>query len=247
MSNSNDDKPTVSVPMRLAPAVSGILAEQNALTPIVLQNETPSSEQLNEMLASGGGNLSTPQAEATVKRIPQVMKELFALAHPVKIKGLGTFSLKAKGKYDSDGRLFEGTKLQFKLGFRPSKSFRQFLETLTGTVVEATVKAPKVKSVTDALSDSINSVVTPGGMIKVVGTDMKFKALMSDEGAFFRESGDASGKAFKVMRYLDNKDARLTCEVPELEPGSYILEIRKRYKGCKTLRVGRFQTLLTVE
>ncbi len=230
--------------VRLTSAVATELAEQNILTPMVVCKDAPSDEQFSQMLSGGGGDLSAAQAAACLRRLPEVMMDMLGLGHQVKIPKLGTFKLRAKGKFAKDGQPVEGSELTFKLSFLPCATWKKYLKNLQASIIRRPTRVPIIDDVDDAAGAARTGCITPGVSMKITGSDLKFNLLQSDEGVFFVEEG--TGQVVRATAFLDNRGTRLTCGVPELKSGStYILSVRKRFHGCKTLRIGYYQTPLT--
>ncbi len=227
------------IQIKLMPAVAQRLAQDNLLTPITIAKGAPSPEQFNAMLSSGGGNLSLAQAAACTRRLPEVMKELLSLGHQAAIPGLGVFRLIGRGIFDQDGQELPGHELSFSLNFLPNPDFKAFLKTLQAEVVETGVRAPVLRALTDAETASLNTAVTPKSMAKITGKNLRFNALAADEGLFFIPVDGSGLKEMRAVKFLDNRNGRLTFEVPALSAGAdYRVEVRKRFVNCKTLRVG---------
>ena len=86
-------------------------------------------------------------------------------------------------------------------------------------------------------------MATPNGLGGLQGSHLRFDEAMDDEGVFFIDQDKAETKALTI---LYNQPARLVFSIPELEPGTYAVEVRTRLHGSKRLRTGRLDATLEV-
>lgn len=112
----------------------------------------------------------------------------------------------------------------------------------TGTVI---------MKVINHLTSAINSTITPGNAIVIVGDRLKIEADEANEagaGIFFINT--ATDERIKALQILSNKEKELIVMVPNLIPGDYQLElVTQATRGTllKNLRSESFDKLLTVE
>lgn len=109
--------------------------------------------------------------------------------------------------------------------------------------VSKSLPSPDVQAFVDVNSDSSNSILTPGGIGKVEGSELKFDTSLAGDGVFFI---DAGGNATKAEVYALVTEGRIMFMVPELSAGEYTLEVRRSYTQNNSVRVGQLQETLTV-
>jgi hypothetical protein len=97
------------------------------------------------------------------------------------------------------------------------------------------------------MSDTVNDVITPGGVVQLRGGKLKFLADQPDNGIFLLGENETE---FKVLTIVENKPARLIAVLPaDLPKGEYFIELRTSFttgKPAKTLKRGRYNKILSV-
>jgi hypothetical protein len=103
--------------------------------------------------------------------------------------------------------------------------------------------------VKDVTSGSLNETLTPGGIIQLRGSRLKFLADVDTNGIFLLPEG---GGETKLTVVAENKPGRLMAQIPaDQAKGTYYLEVRSNFTGgtehlSKTLKVGRCGKPLTI-
>ena len=96
-----------------------------------------------------------------------------------------------------------------------------------------------IDEIVDVHTDSLNSVLTPGGMAHIMGNKIKVEGSDPAVGVWF--VSEAAGNArTKVTENLGlNKSAEIMALIPVLSAGTYILEIVTQYAGGTPLKEPR--------
>jgi hypothetical protein len=91
-----------------------------------------------------------------------------------------------------------------------------------------------IDEITDVHTDSLNSALTPGGMLRISGSKIKIEGGSADVGLWF-VSQDAGNPRTKVTENLGlNKAAEVMALIPPLAAGTYKLEIVTNFAGGST-------------
>ena len=105
---------------------------------------------------------------------------------------------------------------------------------------------PYITEVTDIVTGTVNTTLTKGGVVQLVGARLKFDAKDAAQGIFFVPE---TGEAVRAAVIAENKPARLMAIIPDLAAGTYYVEVRTKVdtkgKTLKTLKTGRFNKPLT--
>jgi len=115
--------------------------------------------------------------------------------------------------------------------------------------VQVADPVPYIVEVKDIVSGSVNEHLTPGGVIQLRGSRLKFIEANATNGAFLL---NITGAQYKASVVVENKPGRLIVMLPaDLPPGIYMLEVRTTYSQsgtheCLQLKVGRYLKMLTV-
>ena len=107
---------------------------------------------------------------------------------------------------------------------------------------------PYITEVTDIVTGTVNTTLTKGGVVQLVGSRLKFDAKDTAQGIFFVPE---TGEAVRAAVIAENKPARLMAIIPaDLAAGTYYIEVRSKHSGggkpLKAVKAGRFAKPLTV-
>ena len=106
---------------------------------------------------------------------------------------------------------------------------------------------PYILEVKDILSDSVNDILTPGGVIQLRGCKLKLAPTIPEDGIYLTEE---NGAVVKLATLVENKPARLMAMIPaDLPQGIYTLEVKASATAGKPLKApkkGVFNKPLTV-
>jgi hypothetical protein len=107
---------------------------------------------------------------------------------------------------------------------------------------------PHILEVKDITSDTVNELITPGGVIQLRGGRLKFFPDVENNGIFLINE---QGGEIKFSTVVENKPARLIAVLPANIPqGDYFIEVRTSCsttgKPMKSLKMGRYNKILTV-
>lgn len=107
----------------------------------------------------------------------------------------------------------------------------------------ATELRPHLLQFTDLQTDSVNSLLSPGGMGQIVGYRLMVDSSDPKQGIFFRE---ADGTAIRVDVVGRNRPDELMFRIPPLAAGDYVLEVHTKIQGSDKVRTGKLESPLTV-
>jgi len=149
-----------------------------------------------------------------------------------------------KGIFNGQDDTFDPSRHQVRASVSPGSRFRKAMdERAQPSKQEAVLPRPSLLEFTDLNSEERNSVLTPGGMGKMVGHRLKFDAEDPAQGIFFLA---AEGGETRVAVVGRNKPAELMFMIPaDLAAGDYTLEVRAGF-GEEEIRSGALKVPLTV-
>lgn len=111
--------------------------------------------------------------------------------------------------------------------------------------VASSLPWPELVEFTDVKTRTTNTILTPGNIGQVVGSELKFDVENADEGVFFIST--ATGTETKVDVIASRTEGKLVFHVPAgLTAGDYRLEVRKGYGNAATIRSGALSEALQV-
>ena len=105
--------------------------------------------------------------------------------------------------------------------------------------------SPELLEFTDINTQTINTLITPGGIGKITGSELKFNPANPLEGLFLV---DSAGAATQVSIFATRTEGTLMFSIPStLGIGSYTPEVRKGYGANASLRTGVLNEPVTVD
>jgi len=111
------------------------------------------------------------------------------------------------------------------------------------TTFDASGKEPLILQYYDVSTGTTNETVTVGGTGKLHGSRLTFNPEINDEGVFFIYNNTE----LKVDKIKTNHPGELVFEVPEMETGTYYIELRTRLNDkTSNIHVSRFIKSLDV-
>ncbi len=189
---------------------------------------------------------------STVTRadIVSVLEDFFTAVENMVLEGMNVntpganFGASVKGVFDGAGDSYNIARHQVVATVTPGKRFRAAVKENAQLVKgEASKPMPNPIEFTDINSGERNSIVTPGGMGRVIGSRLKVDTDDASQGVFFVA---ADGTATQVEVLGQNKPAELLFLIPSLSAGDYTLEVRASVYGSRDIRTGGLPQTLTV-
>jgi hypothetical protein len=148
-----------------------------------------------------------------------------------------------KGAMDS----FDPKRHSVKLNINPGTILREAARKIKTEKVIVAESLPHILEVKDVMSDTVNDTITPGGVIQLRGSKLKFLTDQPDNGIFLLGENETE---IKLVTIVENKPARLIAVLPaDLPQGEYFIELRTSFttgKPAKTLKRGRYGKQLTI-
>ncbi len=155
------------------------------------------------------------------------------------------YGASVKGVFDGQADSFDPSRHQPRATVSPGSRLRKAIRERGQAVKQEAVRpTPNPLEYTDVNSGERNSVLTPGGMGRVVGHRLKFDPADAKQGIFFVAEG---GGAVRVDVVGCNKPGELMFLVPAvMASGDYTLEVRAVLPQREDVRTGALEATLTV-
>ncbi len=205
--------------------------------------------KLAKLIAAEGTTVSEADVLAVLRNLGKVIVNEVMHGMAVEIPGVGSIHLHAGGVMDKEGNEVSEKGRRFRMKMTFNKALQNQVvspDNISVVLVDFKAKTPVLTRFEDALSGTLNTQLTPGGMAGIRGKHLRIHPLMGDEGVWFVPQGE--GETVRATTFLDNKPSRLTFAVPaELQKGmTYRVEVRNRINRSKKLAVATLTELLTV-
>jgi hypothetical protein len=136
-----------------------------------------------------------------------------------------------------------------KLNINPGTTLRAAARRVKLEKVIVAEPIPHILEVKDVTSDTVNDLITAGGVVQLRGSRLKFLANEENNGIFVINGQTAEERKFVTI--VENKPARLIAVLPtDIPQGEYFIEVRTTFstgkKPTKALKTGRYNKVLTV-
>jgi hypothetical protein len=154
------------------------------------------------------------------------------------------FGVSVKGIFNGQADGYDASRHQVSPAVSPGRRFRHAIKERAKPMKQETIKPePNPLEFTDINSADRNSLLTPGGMGKLIGHRLKFDPLDDTEGIYFVAE---DGTETKVAVVGNNKPGNLLFLIPDsLTTGDYTVEVRTKL-GSESLHIGVLDAPLTV-
>jgi hypothetical protein len=152
------------------------------------------------------------------------------------------------GVFNGMADSFDPSRHIVKTNLNPGTLLREAVKKIKVRKVQVTDPAPYIVEVKDIVSGTTNEILTPGGVVQVRGSRLKFLADKPENGIFFIDDNNVETRYDLIV---ENKPSRVIVVMPAtLLSGSYRIELRttcsSTNKEAKTMKRGQFNTILTV-
>ena len=161
---------------------------------------------------------------------------------------LFNIQLSISGVFDGVSDNFDSSRHSVKANISAGTRTRQSAKKVKTQKTTVPDPIPLITEVSDTLSNTVNDIITGGGVIQIRGSRLKILPEETNNGIFLI---DDKGVETKLTTIVDNKPSRLIVMLPAtLEGGTYSLEVRTSFSSsgrpAKNLKTGRFSKDLYV-
>jgi len=197
----------------------------------------------------GGADMSAPSMEYAVTLF---LKEMaYQLCDGFTINtGYFTAGTKIKGVFNSLSETFDKDKHKIFFQFNQGERMRAMIPDIQVNILGAASRGSVIYEVTDMKSGSINNKISPGRNLNIKGAKIKIAGDSPENGIFFVNSVTNNRTIVPADDIIVNKASELIIIIPELEIGSYYLEVTSQYSGSNLLKASRtagYDKVLSVE
>lgn len=154
-------------------------------------------------------------------------------------------NLKLKGTFEGDQDHFDPRRHQVEVNINPNLKLKEACQEVKPIAKNGKVVHPYIQEVYDYSSDTINQTLTPRGVLRIKGTDLKTFKHPEGQGVFFKNT--ASGELTEVENIYTNKPKTLDIMIPQLDKGTYQLQVRNTAKKGRQIRISISDLLLAVK
>ncbi|UTY24925.1 DNA-binding domain-containing protein [Treponema denticola] len=204
-------------------------------------------DEIIDLMMDKGTTLTRADVAATLQVYGEVVSAIIKDGSAVNTPLMNT-ALSISGVFDGANDSFDKKRHTVNLNITAGTLLRDAVTKVKCEKTEGTSTDPYITEVTDIVTGTVNTTLTKGGVVQLVGARLKFDAKDAAQGIFFVPE---TGEAVRAAVIAENKPARLMAIIPaDLAAGTYYIEVRTKIaeggKALKNLKTGRFAKALTV-
>ena len=204
-------------------------------------------DEIIDLMMEKGTTLTRADVAATLQVYGEVVSAIIKDGSAVNTPLMNT-SMSISGVFDGANDSFDKKRHTVNLNITAGTLLRDAVIKVKCEKTEGVSTDPYITEVTDIVTGTVNTTLTKGGVVQLVGSRLKFDAKDAAQGIFFVPE---TGEAVRAAVIAENKPARLMAIIPaDLAAGNYYIEVRTKIlegnKSGKTLKTGRFNKALTV-
>ena len=203
-------------------------------------------DEIIDLMMEKGTTLTRADVAATLQVYGEVVSAIIKDGSAVNTPLMNT-SMSISGVFDGANDSFDKKRHTVNLNITAGTLLRDAASKVKCEKTEGASTDPYITEVTDIVTGRVNTTLTKGGVVQLVGSRLKFDAKDEAQGIFFVPE---TGEAVRAAVIAENKPARLMAIIPaDLAAGTYYIEVRTKIlegnKSGKTLKTGRFNKALT--
>ena len=204
-------------------------------------------DEIIDLMMDKGTTLTRADVAATLQVYGEVVSAIIKDGSAVNTPLMNT-ALSISGVFDGANDSFDKKRHTVNLNITAGTLLRDAVTKVKCEKTEGVSTDPYITEVTDIVTGTVNTTLTKGGVVQLVGARLKFDAKDAAQGIFFVPE---TGEAVRAAVIAENKPARLMAIIPaDLTVGTYYIEVRSKHSGggkpLKAVKAGRFAKPLTV-
>ncbi len=178
--------------------------------------------------------LSDTDVRGVLNALRTEIADALAKGMTVELDGLVRFSVSLSGSYDNADVIISRNNAALKVNVRADLSLQQLVaQRAEYERVEREARKPIIRTVLDAASEQYDRY-TPGGIIRIKGSNLAFDKTKPDEGVFV---GDGTTEK-RLSVYAVTGEKEIIALMPADVSGDLTLRVRTRYTPDGELREG---------
>ena len=189
-------------------------------------------EAVIELILRRGSLLTRTDVLAVLNGLEETVADIIKDGGTVNLPLFNT-SFSISGVFDSPMDTFDGGRHKLNVNLSKGTLLRDTEKQVRFTKTDALPPAFSIAEIKDVVSGTTNTLLTPGGVIQLWGSNLKLAGDHPDVGLWFVPE---TGEAVKATVIVTNKPASLIAMIPSgLTAGNYRLRIATQYSSGSSL------------
>lgn len=222
-----------------------ITSDDDDYMAISINPESYSIEDVYDYMTREGSTVTRAEALAGFEEVTRAILNLVQQGHSV-VTPLVNIRPGISGVFEDEEDTFDPDRHEVRIHVTPGLRLRETTEEIPTEKVEPRERLPKLTHYYDKSTETQDAQITPGGGARIVGSLLKFDEEDPDQGIFFVNTSDGAETRVEDT-ILRNKPSELIFINPELDPGTYRVEVRAILHNTSDIRYGMLREELTVE
>ncbi len=203
----------------------------------------------NQRFARGAANLSAEDMEYAVNLFFKEMA--YRLCDGFSINtGYFTAQPNIKGVFHSANEKFNQKKHSVSFNFQQGSILRRELANVEVDILGIADSSLFITQVFDVKTESVNQLLTPNSILKISGSKLKIAGDNETNGVYFVNQETNERVKVDASDMVTNNPSELIVVTPELNPGTYKVEVTTQYGSGNLLKEAKtiiFERVLTVQ
>ena len=199
-------------------------------------------DQIVSNMLNRGTSLTQTDIEAVIDLFFTECETQIANGRPLNLPFLNGMPV-VRGTFSDPNDSFDPNRHSIEYKLSPGTRIKKAVHKIKTEKVAYNEPMPVISQFMDVNSHSINSLITSKGIGEISGAKLQIDTTDSKQGIFFIHS---SGTANKVTIIAKNRPSKLIFQIPELEAGTYHIEIRTQFQNSGILRSSQLRKKLAV-
>jgi hypothetical protein len=140
-----------------------------------------------------------------------------------------------KGVFHSPSERFDSSKHSFLFELQPGIELRKEGKQVSVEILGVAETGLTIAQVTDVKTGSVNDTITPNRNLRIAGRKLKIAGESATNGVTFVNQDTAARTKVDATDIVVNNPSELIVVVPELEKGTYLLEVASQFCGSSNL------------
>lgn len=216
----------------------------------VVTTKSLNEDDLIQIAVSRRSDLNSSTMMATMDILKEIAIEQIANGASVSF-GLGYFNLQVNGVFIGDSAKWDSSQNSLSVRVNTSSNLREAVKAIMVDVRGMAASGIAINSVTDISSGEVNSKLTPGGGVNLIGSKIKIAGTDASVGLKLTNNNTSEVTTIPVTAILQNDPSKISFIVPAtLASGDYKVSITTQYSNsAQTLKEPRtciFDYILSV-
>lgn len=210
--------------------------DPNDCMAVATDNDTVSVDSIVEKMIGKGSTVTKAEALSVIEEFEYAVVDAIQKGNNVNTDLFKIYP-SVSGVFTDKQDGFDSQRHAVRLNLNPGKRLNEAIGNIELKKVDISSPGPVLQQFINLKNNVINESFSPGQIVSIKGSNLKFNAEDEEQGVFFIAADGVETKASNVIK---NKPSELMFFVPEsLTTGTFQIEVRVVMHNNKSLKTGR--------